>query len=545
MLTSSSPASGGLRPTAVVGVPLGALARLAGVDPAGLAAPADAETLLTGVTLRAQDVRRGDLFAALPGTRVHGAVFAGDAVRAGAAAVLTDRSGLAAVLEHGDAAQDVVPVLVVDDVRLVLGPVAAAVYGDPSTKLSVVGVTGTSGKTTTGYLLEAALTAGGHRTGLVGTVETRIAGRASKSLLTTPEAPDLQALFALMLEQGVDAVAMEVSSHALSLGRVAGTRFAVGGFTNLSQDHLDFHPDMESYFQAKAMLFDGRSAAGVVDIDDPYGRRLKAMRPDVVTVSSAGRADADWSVVDLAAETAGIPTFPGGGGQRFVLRRPSGELLSVDLSLPGRFNVANAVLALACVDALGRDVEQAAAALRDVVVPGRMERVDAGQDFLVVVDYAHKPAALTAVLSNIAADTAGRLILVVGAGGDRDAGKRPVMGKVAAELADLVIVTDDNPRSESPAAIRAALLRGATAALDRSRPGSAQIREIGDRHEAIRAAVAAAAPGDAVVIAGKGHERGQDVGGVVHSFSDRDEVAAALAARGFAGATSAIRQATL
>jgi UDP-N-acetylmuramoyl-L-alanyl-D-glutamate--2,6-diaminopimelate ligase len=342
--------------------------------------------------------------------------------------------------------------------------------------------------------------------------------------------PDVQALFAAMVEQGVDAVAMEVSSHALSLGRVAGTRFAVGAFTNLSQDHLDFHPDMESYFQAKAMLFDGRSAAGVVDIDDAYGRRLARMHPELVTVSSTGDPDADWSVVDTAAD-AGLPTFPGGARQRFVVRRPSGDLLPVDLSLPGRFNVANAVLALACVDAVGRDVGPAAAALRDVVVPGRMERVDAGQDFLVVVDYAHKPAALTAVLTAIAADTAGRLIVVVGAGGDRDAGKRPVMGQVAAELADLLIVTDDNPRSEDPAAIRAAVLRGAGATQRRLRPGSAEIREIGDRHEAIRAAIAAAAPGDAVLIAGKGHEQGQDVGGVIHPFSDRAEVTAALAGR--------------
>lgn len=546
MFTHPSPAPGGLRPDAVVGVPLGTLAQLAGVDRAALTAPDSAQVEVTGITLRAQGVRPGDLFAALPGTRVHGAVFAGDAVRAGATAILTDRAGLAAVIEQGSSAQGgdqpVVPVLVVDDARAVLGPVSAAVYGDPSTQLAVVGVTGTSGKTTTGYLLEAALTAGGHRTGLVGTVETRIAGRASKSLLTTPEAPDLQALFALMLEQQCEAVAMEVSSHALSLGRVAGTRFAVGAFTNLSQDHLDFHPDMESYFQAKAMLFDGRSAAGVVDIDDEYGRRLAGLHPDVVTVSSTGNPDADWSVVDtdtdIAADGAAntrLPAVPG-GRQRFVVRRPSGGLLPVELSLPGRFNVANAVLALACVDALGRDVDQAAAALRDVVVPGRMERVDAGQDFLVVVDYAHKPAALTAVLTAIAADTVGRLIVVVGAGGDRDAGKRPVMGQVAAELADLLIVTDDNPRSESPAAIRAALLRGANAAHHRVRPGTADIREIGDRHEAIRTAIAAARPGDAVVIAGKGHEQGQDVGGVIHPFADRAEVSAALAGRGWSGA---------
>ena len=226
-------------------------------------------------------------------------MFAGDAVRSGAT-VDPDRPGGPgrdpSAAPHSDADEpDAVPVLVVDDARAVLGAVSCAVYGNPSSRLSVIGVTGTSGKTTTGYLLEAALAAGGHRTGLVGTVQTRIAGQASRSLLTTPEAPDLQALFALMVEQGVDAVAMEVSSHALSLGRVAGTTFAVGAFTNLSQDHLDFHPDMESYFQAKALLFDGRAAAGVIDIDDEYGRRLAAMHPDAVTVSSAGDAEAEWS----------------------------------------------------------------------------------------------------------------------------------------------------------------------------------------------------------------------------------------------------------
>ncbi len=529
--TFSAPGPSGLRPSAPPGVRLGRLAGIAGVDPAALAGtgdgPAAADVTVTGITLRAQGVRQGDLFAALPGARVHGAAFAGDAVRTGAAAILTDRAGLAAVLDRSDPGETAVPVLVVDDPRAVLGPVSSAVYGDPSTQLAILGVTGTSGKTTTGYLLEAALGATGARTGLVGTVETRIAGHATKSLLTTPEAPDLQALFAVMVEQGVDAVAMEVSSHALSLGRVGGTRFAVGAFTNLSQDHLDFHPDMESYFQAKALLFDGRAASGVIVVDDEYGRRLAGLHPDAVTVSAEGDPAAHWSVTSVDSDMAGGAP----GHQRFIVRRPSGAMLEAEVALPGRFNVANAVVALACVDAAGREVEAAAAALRDVVVPGRMERVDAGQDFLAVVDYAHKPAALTAVLESIAAGCAGRLIVVIGAGGDRDAGKRPLMGAAAAALADLLIVTDDNPRSESPAAIRAAVLQGARSTSLRRRRGSADIREVGDRHEAIRVAVAAARTGDAVVIAGKGHEQGQDVGGVVHPFSDRAEVLDALSRR--------------
>ena len=517
MSTSSAPADGGLRPSAVVGVPLGLLAALAGAE----LRVAGAEPFVTGITLRAQAVRPGDLFAALPGTKVHGAVFAADAVRAGATCVLTDRVGVAAI-----GPGSTVPLLVVDDARAVLGALSSRIYGDPSHALSVIGVTGTSGKTTTGYLLEAALAGPDHRVGLVGTVQTRIDGQASKSLLTTPEAPDLQALFAVMVERGVDSVAMEVSSHALSLGRVAGTRFDVGAFTNLSQDHLDFHPDMESYFEAKAMLFDGRARAAVIVVDDEYGRRLADRHPDAATVSAVPGGQADWTVTDVRAS--------GAGHQRFTAHRPDGPPLPVELALPGHFNVANALLALACVAAAGRDVERAAAAMSRVVVPGRMERVDARQDFLVVVDYAHKPAALSAVLEAIVAGLTGQLIVVVGAGGDRDAAKRPMMGAVAAGLADRLIVTDDNPRSESPAAIRAAILAGARGASERSRSGEVTISEIGDRHEAIRTAIAAARPGDAVVIAGKGHEQGQDVGGVVHPFSDRTQALAALAALGHA-----------
>jgi len=530
-----------LRPRAVVGVRVAELVEVAGARVVGDGIESDVTAVqVTGITLRAQSVQPGDIFAALPGTKVHGARFAADAVRDGAVAVLTDTAG-AAVLRDATGDQPTgsvpahqlwngIPLLVAGDARSVLGAVSSAVYGNPSSRLAIIGVTGTSGKTTTGFLLEAALAAGGHRTGLIGTVQTRIAGQATKSLLTTPEAPELQAMFALMVEQGVDAVAMEVSSHALSLGRVSATEFAVGAFTNLSQDHLDFHPDMESYFQAKAMLFDGRARAEVVDIDDPYGRRLAGLRPAAVTVSAAGAPDAGWSVMTVQATPV--------GSQRFAVRRPSGAVLTVELALPGHFNVSNAVVALACVEAAGGDVERAAAALSQVVVPGRMERVDAGQDFMVVVDYAHKPAALSAVLQSVCAGLTGRLIVVVGAGGDRDAGKRPLMGRAAADLADQVIVTDDNPRSESPAAIRAAIVRGAAAGGNRQRAGFAEISEIGDRRKAIADAIALAQPGDVVVIAGKGHEQGQDVGGVVHPFSDRAEVLAALASNGYPDPTT-------
>ncbi len=373
----------------------------------------------------------------------------------------------------------------VENPRATLGAIATAIYGDPSRDLSVVGITGTSGKTTTCYLLEAALAADGSRTGLIGTVQTRIDGEVAPSALTTPEAPDLQALFAVMAERGVDAVAMEVSSHALSLGRVSGTAFAVGAFTNLSQDHLDYHHDMEEYFRAKSLLFDGRAARHVIDIDNPYGARLAADHPDALTVSGAGDPTAAWSV-------AGVDISPTGVQHVTLLgpAEPGAERgqVTLDLALPGAFNVSNAAMAMACIDALGRDVQQAADALTGVVVPGRMERVDAGQDFMAVVDYAHKPAALAAVLDAIRDGLAGRLIVAVGAGGDRDTGKRPLMGAEAALRADLLIITDDNPRSEQPAEIRAQVLDGARAA-----GGAGEIREIGDRRAAIRAAVAAAA----------------------------------------------------
>ena len=393
------------------------------------------------------------------------------------------------------------------------------IYGDPSRHLGVVGVTGTAGKTTTCYLLEAALAADGSTTGLIGTVETRIDGEVAPSALTTPEAPDLQALFAVMLERGVRVVAMEVSSHALSLGRVAGTSYAVGAFSNLSQDHLDFHHDMEDYFAAKSMLFDGRAARHVIMVDDVWGRRLAAAHPDALTVSSTDRATdhppipADWSVLDVEQRAGGV--------QHVTLQGPGGRQVTLDLALPGAFNVANAALALACVDALGRDVQRAAKAMASIAVPGRMERVVAGQDYLAVVDYAHKPAALAAVLDAISEGLTGRLIVVIGAGGARDPGKRPMMGAETARRADLVIVTDDNPRSEDPAEIRRQVLDGARRFAEARH---VQILEIGDRRAAIRAAVAAARSGDAVVIAGKGHEQGQDVGGVIHPFSDRQEL---------------------
>lgn len=515
-----------LRPRATPGIALRTLAAQIGAVPGDGAELPDVR--VGGVTLRAQDTAAGDLFAALPGSAAHGAEFTAAAFDAAAAAVLTDPAGLTAIHRSlGDPAP--LPVLIHPSPRSVLGAAAAAVYGHPSDRVVVLGVTGTSGKTTVAHLVEAGLRAAGRTTGLIGTVGVRIAGVDVPSSLTTPEAPALQALLAAMAEQGVDTAVMEVSSHALELGRVDGIRFAVGGFTNLSRDHLDFHPSMAAYFEAKAKLFDPAAAVhaarAVVCVDDAAGRAMAARAADAVTVSVEGRA-ADWraeDAVDLVGDVRG-------GLQEFTAVDPAGVHHRLRIRLPGRYNVANALLALAMLDAVGVSPEQAAPGLRTAAVPGRLEVVERGQQFLAVVDYAHKPGALQAVLQALRRP-GGRLAVVLGAGGNRDAGKREPMGRVAAELADLVVVTDDNPRDEDPAAIRAAVLAGSRAVRRRPAP---EIVEIGDRRAAIGRAVGWARPGDVVVIAGKGHERGQTAAGQTRPFDDRDELANALEALGAA-----------
>lgn len=496
------------RPSVTRPVSLAELALVAGTDQATGGGTA-AIPLVTGVTLRAHQVRPGDLFAALRGSSAHGADFAADAASAGAVAVLTDPAGAARARATG------LPVLVHEDPRQVLGPVSSRVYGDPSARLSIVGVTGTAGKTTTSYLIEAGLAGCGHTTGLIGTVQTRVAGERLDSAFTTPEAPDLQALFALMVERGVTQVVMEVSSHALALGRADGTRFAVGAFTNLSQDHLDFHRDLEDYFAAKARLFDGRAGTEVVCVDSEWGRRL--VRDGTITVSTTG-SDASWWADRVTVEPTGAQSFDAHG--------PDGVCHRLVSRLPGGFNVANTLLAVACVAAAGGDVRLATRAIARVEVSGRMEQVRRGQDFVALVDYAHKPAAVAAVLDAVHRQHPGsRIAVVLGCGGDRDTAKRPVMGAEAARRADLLVVTDDNPRSEDPAAIRSAMLAGVLQVEPAQR---ADVVEIGDRRAAIRAAVHWARSGDVVVVAGKGHESGQEVAGVVHPFVDRDELAAAL-----------------
>lgn len=503
-----------LRPSHPVGADLAHLAEHIAATPAFGAVTAG--VTVTGVTLRSQDAIPGDLFAALPGSSSHGAAFAADAVGQGALAVLTDPDG-AALLDADLGAA----VLVHPTPRAVLGELASTVYGNPSDRVRVIGVTGTSGKTTTTYLVEAGLRAAGRVAGLIGTVGIRIDGRDEPSSLTTPEAPDLQALLAVMAERGVDTVVMEVSSHALTLGRVDAVHFAVGGFTNLSRDHLDFHPTMADYLDAKARLFEPESAThadiSVVCIDDDAGQSIAARAHDPVTVSIEGRGDG-WQAQDVRAA--------GQAGQDFVARDPAGVHHPLRVALPGRYNVANCLLAAAMLDAVGVSPDLAAPGLRTARVPGRLEPVDRGQGFLAVVDYAHKPGALNAVLETLRRETEGRVAVVFGAGGNRDRGKREPMGRVAAELADLVVVTDDNPRDEDPAEIRASIVAAARAAGT-----SAEVVEVGDRRSAIEHAVRWARDGDVVLVAGKGHEAGQTAGGQTRPFDDREELALALETR--------------
>jgi UDP-N-acetylmuramoyl-L-alanyl-D-glutamate--2,6-diaminopimelate ligase len=478
----------------------------------GIAAEASTATV-SGVTLDSRDVRAGDLYAALPGAHVHGAQYCAAAAQAGAHAVLTDPAGRDLAGAAG------LPVLVVDDPRARLGEVAAWVYGHPARDLTLVGVTGTNGKTTTTFLADAGLRSAGHATGLVGTVETRVAGDVVASARTTPEAPDVQALLALMVERGCTAASLEVSSHALALGRVDGLQVDVAVFTNLTQDHLDFHADLEDYYRTKASLFTPeRSRVGLVDVDDAHGRRLVHDATVPVATYSVQGERADWRADQIRLRS---------NGSSFRVLGPEGERATVDVRIPGAFNVSNALAAVAALALVGVPLHLAAEGVGGLAgVPGRLERVDAGQPFLALVDYAHTPEAVRMLLAAVRDLVDGRVVVVLGCGGDRDPYKRPAMGAAAVTGADLAVLTDDNPRSESSAAILDAMVEGALAADPHA---ADRLVTEPDRAAAIRYAVAAARPGDAVVVAGKGHETGQEVGGEVRPFDDRVELRRALA----------------
>ncbi|HMD57939.1 MAG TPA: UDP-N-acetylmuramoyl-L-alanyl-D-glutamate--2,6-diaminopimelate ligase [Solirubrobacteraceae bacterium] len=513
--------------------------------------PPSGDPVITSLAYDSRDVSPGTLFFCVRGFHADGHDYAPAAVAAGAAALVVERP-----LALG------VPELLVDSVRSAMAPIAAHFYGNPADELEVVGITGTNGKTTTSYLTRALLQAGGHQCGLLGTVKSVIGGQDRAVLHTTPEAIDLQADLRAMLDAGDVACAMEVSSHALELGRADAIPFAAAVFTNLTQDHLDFHTTMEDYFAAKRRLFLELVTAprlSVINVDDPYGRRLAQEVGGARTC--ALQTPADYSASALRC---------GFQGCSFTLHTPEGDR-EVSLPMPGRFNVANALAALATVHSLGGRLDVLVRALGEGVrVPGRFEPVQAGQDFAVLVDYAHTPDSLENVLGAarelVAADRgAGRVICVFGAGGDRDRGKRPLMGEVAARLCDVVVVTSDNPRSEDPDSIIAAVMAGAhpeghtlggaplrahpgggtltgtpwrahphghkqasrQAGKQRSGNGGAgtgraqSLRSISDRRAAIAAAIEAASPGDVLVIAGKGHEQGQELaGGVKVPFDD-------------------------
>jgi len=427
----------------------------------------------------AYDSRRvepGTLFFCVPGEKVDGHEFAAAAVEAGAAGLVVERE-----LGLGP------PEIVVGDARAAMAPLAARFEGDPTAELRVVGVTGTNGKTTIAFLVAELLGAAGIQTGLMGTVKQVVGGAEETVERTTPEAIELQATFRRMLDAGDRAAAIEVSSHALALHRADAIHFQVAVFTNLTRDHLDFHRDMEDYFAAKRRLFEAGPAHAVVNVDDPYGRRL-AEQFECTTFSAAG-ADADLAARDVAYDAAGASFRLGD--------------LEVRTGLPGEFNVSNALAALGAVTAMGLDLEVAAAALAGAArVPGRFEPIEEGQGFAVLVDYAHTPDSLRNVLRAARPLTEGSLIVVLGAGGDRDREKRPLMGRAGADLADLAVVTSDNPRSEDPEAIVAAVAAGAV--------GGAELAIEVDRRAAIALALGRARPGDTVVIAGKGHEQGQE-----------------------------------
>ena len=460
--------------------------------------PDDVE--ITGLAFDNRKVEPGTLFFCVPGFTRDGHDYAPDAVARGAAALVVCRP-----LALG------VPEVQVEDMRAAMAQAAARFYGDPTARLRVVGVTGTSGKITTAWLARGMLEATGMPCGLLGTVGSVVGGEHRPVERTTPEAIDLQRTFAEMLEAGDVACAMEISSHALELRRAEGIRCAVAIFTNLSQDHLDFHPDTEAYFLAKRRLFETDPGLRVACADDPYGRRLAAEFPGTVTFA-----------IDHEADLRALDVRPDASGSDFRLRTPDGDW-PVRLGMPGRFNVLNALGAWAAARALGAAPEPLLATLAAPPrVPGRFEPVDAGQPFAVVVDYSHKPGALENVLNSARAVAAGRVIVVFGAGGDRDRGKRPVMGEIAARLADVAIVTSDNPRSEDPEAIVEEVAAGAA--------GGHVEREV-DRRAAITRAVGLARPGDVVVIAGKGHEQGQEfAGGRKEPFDDVTVARAALQA---------------
>lgn len=474
----------------------------------------DANVAIRGVTDDSRGVKPGSLFVAVKGERVDGHRFVAQAVAAGAVAVVVEEPLLPTVA---------VPLVRVRNTRKALGVLAGRFYGEPTSRLTTVGVTGTNGKTTTTYLCKAMLEAIGRRVGLIGTVSYQIGMETIPASHTTPGAVELQTILRRMRDANLDSVVMEVSSHALALDRVAGCEFDVAVFTNLTQDHLDFHRDMDDYFRAKLRLFTGLSEGGrktrpkraIVNADDPRGPAVVAATKVPVWTYGVHRH------ADIRAEELQLSLT----GSRFIVASPAGRF-AVDSRLVGEHNVSNLLAAIGVGIHEGLTPEQIRAGIAAVSsVPGRFERVDAGQDFTVLVDYAHTDDALIRVLSTAQALKTGRVITVFGCGGDRDRTKRPKMGRAATRLSDVVFLTSDNPRTEDPLAILAEVEVGVKDVLE---PSRVRYEKIPDRAQAIDAAIREARPGDTVVIAGKGHEDYQIIGTTKHHFDDREVVRDAI-----------------
>jgi UDP-N-acetylmuramoyl-L-alanyl-D-glutamate--2,6-diaminopimelate ligase len=460
---------------------------------------------ITGVSIDSHQIEAGDLFVAVAGAKVHGATYSGNAKLNGAVAVLTDEVGAALITD--------LPVLVVADPRATAGMIAAWLHNEPMRDMFSVGVTGTNGKTTVTTLLHQIAMAVGRHSGLVGTVETRIGDEVVEALRTTPEAPELQSLAAVMRERHMRNLFLEVSSHALSLNRIGGSHFDIAAFTNLSQDHLDFHPDMDSYFAAKAALFSYKYAdTAYINIDSTWAKKLLEIQELPVVSISRSSESADWYFerIDIGVRSTAI-----------AIRGTGGILIETTTKLVGEFNLDNLLMAIAISVASGIDPIDIAAMTPSLDgAEGRLEKVDLGQSFTALVDYAHSPDSVTSVLETLRKSTAGKVIAVLGCGGDRDKSKRPLMGAALLAGSDVAIFTSDNPRSEDPAEIIKEMVAGLTL------PATSAIEV--DRNRAIEIAVAAAKPGDVVVLLGKGHEPGQEIAGVKHSFDDRLVLAAAI-----------------
>lgn len=497
---------------------------------------------VTGISMNSKTVESGDLYAAVAGAQHHGADYIDQALAAGAVAVLTDSGGSTRIPEH-------IPTVVVDNVRGALADAAALINGNLDASVpQVYGITGTNGKTTTTYFLNALLAAMGETTGLIGTIETRIAGQSVPSQFTTPEAPDLHGLLALMRESDVTAAAMEVSSHAMSYKRTFGLRYGVAGFTNLTQDHLDLHGTMDEYFDAKALLFnDEHSLIRVVTInggaEPAWGQKLARQIPNAITLDLGPAAVADAQVDDATWVITAIE--PQGLGHRFRLRHKSGFTVTTRVGMPGKFNIANAALAAVMVyaghdqqqwDGIRAVLERTGQSPFDSAVPGRMEVI--AQHPTVIVDFAHNPDGMTQALQAVNRshrqkhDNTGRTIIVFGATGQRDTAKRPLMGRIAAQFADVVIVTDDDPHYEDAAQIRQAVVGGAKD-FAATAPTSTQVVEVAPRAKALAYAIEIATPRDTVLAAGRGHETHQDIAGQVVPIDDREVLRQELKDHGF------------